>query len=242
MSRVQDECLEASSAAAETGPTLVDFDEWSSLCATGHTPLILTGAFLTILKEHFSKASNIENEALRDNIFQENPEDTTEGVVDRGILIDTVYRFNPVDFGTRPAIYAKRNEMQTQRYGINDGLHVGLGVDKNGELLLDQGEYHTVGVLGSHTMFCIGRTGAEAEVLAYEVFREIQHFSPILRQRLRLKKLAVTQLTALSKLEEYDQHYVVGVVLGWAYFEAWRIKPVAPWLKTISIEPTADDR
>lgn len=235
MGRIETDCPQDETLDPVTGPTLVDLEEWSSICSTGHTPLILTGAFINILKEHFANPDNIGSAALRDNVFKEDPEDTTVGVADKGILIDTVYRFNPRDFGTRPAIFVKRNELQIQRYGINDGIQVGLGKDKEGNFLVDQGSYHVVGILGSHTLFCIGRTGAETEVLAYETFREMQHFSPVLRKSLNLKKLSVTQLTSLSKLEEYDQHYVVGVVVAWAYFEKWRIKQVSPWLKSIAI-------
>jgi hypothetical protein len=219
----------------------VDLDEFSSLCSTGHTPQILTGAFLRILQNHFSTPSNIEKVSLRDNIARLDPEDTTEGVATKGIKIQPVWKWNPKDIELRPAIYIKRNALQTQKLGINDGLTVGLGTDQDGDLQTYKGDYHTVGVLGSHTLFCIGRTGAETEVLAYEVFREMHQFAPVVRRDLKLAKLAVTQMTDVSKLEEYDQNFTAGVVVGWAYFEAWRLKYEAPWLKTLVIDLRASD-
>lgn len=226
---------EGSSSVPVSDPTLVDLTEFSSLCSTGHTPNIVTGAFLRFLMEHFADPNKIENAALRDNIYRVDPDDTTEGPSAKGILIDPIYKWNPRDFSLRPAIYIKRNGMQPQRLGINDGLTIGLDKDKDGQIETYKGDYHVVGVQGSHSLFCIGRTGAEAEILASEVFREVQHFAPILRKDLKLKKLAVAEYTEVNRLDEYDQHFVVALTVAWYYFEKWRLKPVAPWLKGISI-------
>ena len=239
--RVSEDCPASPDAGdPDRSPTLVDFDEWSSLCSTGHTPNIVTGALLRFLQEHFSDPNKIENKTLRDNIFKDQLPDTTEGLVDKGILIDPIYKWNPQDFTSRPAIYIKRNGMRVERYGINDGLTVGLGKDREGNVKTYEGEYHVVGVLGSHTVFCIGRSGAETEVVGSEVFREIQHFVPVLRRDLKLKKLAVTEMTEIQQLEEYDQHFVVAIIAAWAYFEKWRLVPEAPWLKGFTIAPLPD--
>jgi len=218
------------------GPTLVDLSEFSSLCSTGHTPQILTGALLRILQNHFSSAAYIEDAALRDNIIRVQPDDTTEGLLPIGILIEPIYKWDPAQLNKRIAIYIKRNPIRTQRYGINDGLTTGLGEDSEGQLETLRGDYHTIAVLGSHTLFCIGRTGAETEVLAYEVFRELVQFGPAIRKDLKLHRFSVTEVTDVSRIEEYDQHFVAGVVVGWAYFETWRIIPDAPWLKTLVID------
>jgi hypothetical protein len=234
--RIAEDCTSsASPPSPDQGPTLVDLQEYSSLCSTGHTPQILTGAFLRIVENHFSNPDNIEQAALKDNIARLDPEDTTDGLAEKGILIQPIYKWNPAELNHRPAIYIKRNSFRTQRYGINDGLTVGLGKDADGNIETLRGEYHTVGVLGSHTLFNIGRTGAETEVLSYEVFRELQQFAPASRRDLKLTRLSVTDVTEVQKLDEYDQHFVVGVVVGWAYFEKWRIIPEAPWLKAFTI-------
>lgn len=236
--RVSEGCVAAPEPGeAERGPTLVDLDEYSSLCSTGHTPNVLTGALLRFLQEHFSRASNIENEALKQRVFTPQPDDTTEGLVPTGILIEPIYKWNPQNFSQRLAVYIKRNGLRIERYGINDGLTTGLGRDADGNLKLAEGDYHVVGALGSHSVFCIGRSGAEAEVLGSEVFREICHFTPVLRRDLKLKKLAVTEVTELQQLKEYDQHFAVAVVVAWGYFEKWRLVPEAPWLKGINIAP-----
>lgn len=219
-------------------PTLIDLDEYSSLCSTGHTPLIITGAYLRFMQEHFSDPNKVENPELRDNIFVAEPDDTTEGTYPTGILIDPIYKWNPRRFSKRLAIYIARNEINIQRLGINDGMTVGLGKDADGNLKTYEGDKHEVGVLGSHTFFCIGRTGAEAEILASEVFREVQHFAPVLRRDLKLHRLVIAGYTGLNQLEEYDQHFVVAISIGWAYIEAWRLVPLAPWLKTFSVGVT----
>lgn len=235
------ECPQAPTPPSGDGPTLVDLQEFSSICSTGHTPNILTGAFLRILQNHFSTADYIEDPALRDNIAKIQPSDTTQGLLDSGILIAPVYKWDPAQLNQRIAIYLKRNQFRVQRYGINDGLTSGLGRASDGSLETLRGEYHTVAVLGSHTLFCIGRTGAETEVLAYEVFREIQQFSPAIRKDLKLSRLGITEVSDVSKIEEYDQHLVAAVVVGWAYFEKWRIVPDAPWLKTLAIDLVVED-
>lgn len=223
------------------GPTLVDFDEFSSLCSTGHAPNVLTGAFGRILRAHFSDSNMIEAVSLKDNVWHAQPQDTTEGSVETGILIEPIFKWDPQQLGVRPAVYVKRNGQKIQRYGINDGLQVGLGKDDAGNLKINEGEEHFVGVLGSHTLFCIGRTGAETEILSGEVFREIQHFVPVIRRDLKLKKLAVTEVTEPQQLEEHDQHLVVAVVLGWGYFEKWRLVPDAPILKGLNLGAMPDD-
>lgn len=236
--RVADGCPTPSEPPEpEATPTLVDFDEFSSLCHTGFAPNVLTGAFGRILRDHFSDPNLIEAATLKDNVWHAQPQDTTEGSVGTGILIEPIFRWDPQQLGKRPAVYVKRNGFQIQRYGINDGLQVGLGKNAAGDLKANEGEQHFVGVLGSHTLFCIGRTGAETEILAGEVFREIQHFAPVIRRDLKLKKLAVTEVTEPQLLEEYDQHLAVAVVLGWGYFEKWRLVPKAPWLKGLNIGP-----
>lgn len=103
--RITEGCVEApSSSSADVQPTLVDMDEWSSLCSTGHTPNILTGALLRFLQQHFSDPAQIEHSPLRDNIWVDNPDDTTEGIPPKGILINPVYKWNPVDFQRRITI------------------------------------------------------------------------------------------------------------------------------------------
>jgi hypothetical protein len=190
------------------------------------------------MQEHFSDPNKIENPQLRDNIFVSEPDDTTEGTYPTGILIEPIYKWDPRRFSTRIAIYINRNDMQIQRLGINDGMTVGLGTDADGNLNTYEGDKHEVGVLGSHTLFCIGRSGAETEIVASEVFREVQHFAPILRQDLKLHRLVIAGYTGINQLEEYDQHFVVAITIGWAYIEAWRLIPLAPWLKTLSINVT----
>lgn len=233
--RIAEGCSEQSESGPTSTPTLVDLDDFSSLCSTGHTPNIVTGALLRFFAEHFADPQKIENAALRDNVYRIDPADTTEGVAAKGILIDPIYKWNARDFNQRPAIYIKRNSMQTQHIAINDGLTIGLDKDKDGNIETYKGEYHVVGVLGSHSLFCIGRAGAEAEILASEVFREVQHFAPILRRDLKLKRLTVADISEVSKLDEYDQHFVVALTVSWYYYEKWRLRPVAPWLKGISI-------
>lgn len=219
--------------------TMEGLDPVSSLCTTRHPGNVLTGAYVRLLREHFARVENLEYNMVNEfrselEQFIWNPElDKT------GIQIDAVWKYNAQDLQRRPGLYVKRNNFQYQQVAINQGMTVNATRGKNGTVENVPGDYKTVAVIGSHTIFCVGGSGAEAELLGAEVGNHFQGFGPILRSDLKLHKFMVTQVEEVSLLDEAVEHFVVPVVLGYAAFYAWRLNTVAPWLKTLAIDVKA---
>jgi hypothetical protein len=181
----------------------------------------MTGVFRDILSRHFSQASTIEEPDLRHLVW------STDATT--GILIETVHRWLPQMTEKRPAVIVRRNAYQNQRRGIGD-KHQGPSVDDTGD------PHYTTYWAGSHTLFCIGASGAQAELLSTEVQRELTEFGPIILCVLGLMRFQVTQVGGVSILEEAQENFVVPVTVGYAYEERWAIRPQAARLKSISLQ------
>ncbi len=214
----------------------------SSLCTTGHVANILTGVFVRLLREHFATALNLEyngvNEAVQElegYLWVGDGQGNADAEKTR-IQIDAVWKYNAQDIQRRPALYVKRNSFQTQRLAIRDGMTSNAKRDSEGKVQAVRGEYKTVAVLGSHTIFCVGGSGAEAELLGMEVFNHLVGFSQVLREDLKLHRFMVNEVGELAVLDEYVERFVVPVVCAYAALPAWRTDVVAPWLKTLEID------
>jgi hypothetical protein len=223
-------------------PTKVNFVPVSSLCTTGHVANVITGVWVRVLREHFSNSANLEfnginalgREELEQYIWAGDGQGNADATKTR-IQIDSVLRYNAQDVQRRPALYVKRNTFQTQRLGIRDGFTLGPRRTPEGGIERVQGEYKARILLGSHTVFCVGGSGAEAELLGMEVFSHLVGFSQILREDLKLHRLEVTEVGEAAVLDEAVERFVVPVTVAYAAIPAWRVDVVAPWLKTLEI-------
>ena len=219
--------------------TQIEMDTASALCSTFKSPLVMTGVVLKLLQEHFSRPEN-----LIYNGSSELGKTQLEGYIwdpdntKTRIQIQTVWRYNTQDIQRRPALYIKRNQWTTQRLGIDDGLTVGVEIGPDGNPIHLGDEYHKRMILGSHTIFAVGSVseGAEAELLGTEVFDYLMSFAPVLRRDLKLHRIEVMSVEPVSILEEAHEHFVVPVVLSYAFSWSWRLVGVAPWLKSLAIE------
>jgi hypothetical protein len=192
----------------------------SSLCSLLNRPLILTGVFRDILARHFADAGYIEEPDLKHLIWKSG-EDTN-------ILIESIHRWRPELTEHRPAVIIKRNAYQNVRKGIGD-MRQGPPAD-------GQGHPHYVTFwTGSHTLFCIGGTGAQAELLGTEVQRELTEFGPEIARALGLTRFNVTQVGAVAELEEAQENFTVPVTVGYTYEERWRLRKQAPLLHSVSL-------
>lgn len=194
----------------------------SNLCAKGWRPIMLTGLLRDLLVKHFQPRL-IEDSDLRSLIWREDEKQTK-------ILIESIHRWRGELVEFRPAILVKRNTYQNQRLGIGDRV----GADGRGMV-----RYSTFWV-GSHTVFCIHGTGAGVEILATEVQRELTEFAPVVRQTLGLKKWSVTEVGAISEVEEARESFVVPITVGWAYEENWTLELESPKLRRISLSTLLD--
>ena len=208
----------------------------SALCTLGRPPLVMTGAILWILRRHFSTANWIKDEDLKAYIWNN---DTTRSK----IAIESVVKWNQQPTQTvqqRPAIYVKRNTYGRVKLGIGDQYQLGrnVGVDKAGGIgnnVFDAGTQFGVAIAGSHTVFCVGGTGAEAETVGTEVFFEMLEFTPIIRRDLGLNKFQVMEMGGIAKIEESHEHWVVPVTVTYAFNHDWTLFKDAPVIKSVSL-------
>jgi hypothetical protein len=128
----------------------------------------------------------------------------------------------------RPGVIVKRNSYANSRRGIGD-RHQGQPVDAEGNA------HYTTFWNGSHTLFCIGGSGAQAELLGAEVQRELTQFGPEIARVLDLKRWQVSQIGAVAELAEAQANFVVPITVGYAYEERWIIRQQVPRLNKISM-------
>lgn len=217
-------------------PQFID-PEPSALCTIGRPPLVMTGALLWILRRHFANADYIQEPVLKDYTWNK---DATKAQ----IMIESITKWQGAPTQTmqmRPAIFVKRNTYGRVKLGIGDryqGSGVKPEVDNEGQLsdnAVNSGAKFEVIVAGSHTVFCIGGTGAEAEAVGTEVFFELLEFTPLIRRDLDLNKFQVMEMGSVSKLEESKEHWAVPVVVTYAFNHVWTLKQDAPLLKSVSL-------
>jgi hypothetical protein len=194
----------------------------------------MTGAIMAILRRHFGQASNIVEPDNRGKIW-------TSGN-DTGILIEPVTRYAGAavqNVQQRPALLIKRNSYKTQKLSIGDRFH-GTGVarvDQPGrEYVIDSSERFGVQITGSHTVFCIGKTGAEAEAIGTEAFFELLEFKQLIRRDLGLSKFEIMNLDEPKLLEESKQHWAVAIPVAYAFRHDWKLRSEGMTLKTLQLE------
>ena len=192
----------------------------SSLCSLLPRAVTLTGVFRDILTRHFIAPTQIENPILRDLIWK-NTDDT-------GILIESVHNWKPSTTEKRPAVIVKRNAYQNRPRGIGD-LRMGPHTDKEGF------EHFVTYWEGSHTLFCLGGSGAQADLLGAEVQRHMMQFKSPIQVSLDLLSYRVLQAGPVAELEEAQENFVVPITIGYAYEERWVVKPQVPLLSNISL-------
>lgn len=211
----------------------------SALCTTGHQALNVTGFLLWTIRRHFSLVSNIKDAALQQYIWAPQPDDTTINASESNILIEPVTKVTgqPQQFlQMRPAVLVKRNSWTPKKLGIADWVmpfgRNKLDMSKRPfDYALDTANHYEVLVVGSHTIFCIGGTGGEAEALGTEVFYELLEFAQLIRADLDLERFQINEVSPVAKLEESKEHYVVAIDVFYSFFHAWKLTLELPEAK-----------
>lgn len=197
----------------------------STVCSFLPTRMLLTGLFRDLLVRHFSQADNLQHGDLRQLLWTQT--DAT------GILIESIMKWQPQTTEKRPAILIKPNSMQNMRRGIGN-RNQGPPADMSGN------PHHSTFWVGSHTLFCIGGSGAQAEYLQCEVQRQITQFALIIAKSVHLHRLEVVDIGEVSEVEEATENFIVPVTVGWAYEEKWITALQAPRLKVVSLTMILD--
>jgi hypothetical protein len=191
----------------------VRVEHFSSVCSLGLTPILMTGALMQILGDHFARRENIEHPSLRDYLWRANIKD--------GILIADVTAWDPTNVEHRPAVIVKENAWQAHKLAIDNRLVP----------TPDGYEHFTTLMIGSHTLFCLAGEGAEAKILGSEVVLELLEFSSTIRRDLDLVSFSVAELGPVFKLKEATENFAVPVTVAYASNLTWAIEPDAPKLK-----------
>lgn len=188
----------------------------------GWRPILITGLLRDLLVRHFATPLNVEEPDLRDLVWREDER--------TGILIESIHRWRGDLVEKRPAVVVKTNARQNQRMAVGDLA----GTDGQGNVT-----YQTFWV-GSHSLFCIHGSGAGVEILATEVQRELTQFGPLMVEYLGLYNWQVTEVGAVSELEESRESYVVPITVGWAYGEMWKLSRESLKLRKLPLSVLLD--
>jgi hypothetical protein len=86
------------------------------------------------------------------------------------------------------------------------------------------------------TIFSVGRTAAEAEVLAEEVCMSLRQFAPNIRQDLQLMRFSVLEIGPAGKLSESQEHFAVPVTFGYGYWERWTVGQESPVIMKFEVK------
>jgi hypothetical protein len=199
--------------------------QFSNLCSLLPRPLLMTGVFRDLLIRHFSSRETIETPELQRLIWKQGEQ--------TNILIEAIHRWVPELTEHRPAVIIKRNAYANRRMGIGDRQQM-PSADRYGD------PHYATFWVGSHTLFCLGGSGAQAELLATEVQRELTEFGPLILRSLGLHRFQITEVGAIAELEEATENFVVPVTAGYAYEQRWRLSQQAPTLRTISLSTILD--
>jgi hypothetical protein len=197
----------------------------SAICSLGITRQLITGYFVDHLRRHFAGELGIGEYHLRDLIWK-----LTD---DTGILVESIWKWKPETTEKRPGILVKPNAYTNFRASFGDQLHGG-GIDREGNP-----RFETFWI-GSHTVFCIGRKGAETEILGAEVQRELTQMASVICRCLGLQKYHVREIGAISEIEEAKENFVVPITIAIAYSESWTIRALAPVLRGVTLSSLLD--
>lgn len=191
----------------------------SSLCQRGMQRILLTGLFVSLLRDHFANIeTGTEELDLVNYVWRDGP--TTS------ILIETVYDFKPQSAGHRPALLVRANAKTNKRLVLNDLAAVKTETGR---------KQHTVQWIGSHTVLCLQGSGASADILANEAETLLQNWTQVLGPELGLDELRVLEVGEIGKLEEARENFVVPILIGWTYQHSWITEPEALPLRRLPI-------
>lgn len=168
----------------------------------------MTEALVKVLRFHFSSATRIEHPDLTARVWT--------AAESSPIFISSLAEFAPTSGQQRPSVLVDRldQELDTSKRAIGDQFQGG-----------QPGQYAHL-VVGRHVVHCLGGREGEAEILAFEVWRDLVRWSPILTTRLCLLRLLPTKVGKRVQLSgEHQEHYTVPIELTYGYMEQWRVYP-----------------
>jgi hypothetical protein len=188
-----------------------------AFCRLRFSPMLATGVFIHLLREHFGNPKSIESPMLQRCIWRSG--------TGTGIVIESSSQEVLSNIGQRPAVLARRNSFHNERVIINDEVQVGGGM----------GREFIVKINGSHTLFNIASKPGHAEALADETTILFLEFSPEIRQSLCFEDFQLQEIGQLSRLEGSGGQYVVPVTYKYWSERSWTIDHDIPPIRHIDL-------
>jgi hypothetical protein len=185
------------------------------------TPIVLYGIFIEIVRQLYSNPDNFPLGIPADVRWTSDPAPTR-------IWIDTDYVWEDTNPEVRPAIYTKLSDITfASLAGRKDGI---VGVD------IVEGEkwYATTGT-GSVSWVHIGRTNAEALVLAGATLDYLQGLSQIIRDDYCFQTFSLASMSPLQAAKESKERYHSIVTFSYSCQDVWVVKTESPKLRDVTI-------
>lgn len=185
----------------------------STFCARitdkGIGPLDVTGLLRGLLISFFSNPDNFKYESLKERVYREG-EDT-------GITIESVGKFTPELASKRPAIFIRRGDWQTHHLGISSSKIF----DEYQNYPALASYVHTC--IGTHNIIVIGKTYAETEMIAEEVYRFLLGLQPFLANTAPFVSFRVRGLSEPKALKEGRDSFFVTIPLAYTISDKFTI-------------------
>ena len=187
---------------------------------------------ITFLKWYWSEPSNILVESLQDNVWNTVPKRSH-------IKIEPATKVTEDQVETTPAIIVGRGALSSTVVGLYGGWEKQtFGQDP----LLDNSDHRSVDIKGTISVSCMGRSGAEADLLGHEVFFSLIDYAHPLAQEMCVGAFQVNSLSPAEKLSSSDHLWVTRIEIGVSYTHSWELTRAQPPWKTFKLDLfTADD-
>jgi len=209
----------------------VEFDP-SSICSTDTRPSIITGAILTILRDHFSRSTNITDEKLRSFIWLPKSADEDE---QSKIHIEPWHMYDADHLQQRPAAYVSRGAVKVERIGLRDRSLTHLSKRTGNQ----EGKDMIKLISCRHQVICCSaKSDMVADRLAEEIFYMLLEYGPVIQADLALGGFHVQAMSPSQKIDDDHENFMVGVQILWTNAHSWKLKPIAPILKNVGFVVT----
>jgi hypothetical protein len=206
----------------------VRFCPATDIQARGLDPLTITGLFLKDLREHF-QPGQIENPRLADLVWVPRADDPNRVDDTRTrIMIEPFGYDRKESAGSHPTLVVKRGEQDgSRRLGIGSNAYHGDWAASKPPLA---GTEYTNMIQGSHQVMCATDSAGVSELLAWEVYRQLAHFSVQWCRHYGFGSFTVAGLSAQEKVKIEQFEHTVAVNIGYEYTDNWVVAEAAPRL------------
>jgi hypothetical protein len=195
----------------------------SVLCSLQLTQQLMSGVIREILLQCFADTNNLENPLLREYLQREGIQQDNQP---RGLVIDTLDRWRPEETEARPALLITEHDWNWSRVGV--GNRAGVELDTGRESFYGQW-------VGAHTVFAVGKEGAETRNWRDAAANFLVKFFAVIRDSLDLVRLEPVSLGKLQAVKGSREHYAAAYTMAYTVDASWDITPEAPRLKEIRL-------